>query len=223
MDDMKIRSLLCLLLAACGGPVKETRPAPKSQPAASTPSSAATLDARSFVDFSKEWAEIAALTNEEHKRTRALSMLSSWKDRSYEWEGYIVASLCQDAKRCSINVIDRKKAQRPELLGGFFPALELTDEGLASLRKGCQGKPGCVVRFSGTLRDLSTDPELPLGMTFSSVNILTTRDASAEDAWWQSGPNLTLPADFKPGSVPLGNPNEPPLPPLSIKITEKVF
>jgi hypothetical protein len=217
--------IACLLLAiSCNNPIQ---PSPKTAPSsvsASLPASIAASDSRSMADFGKDWAEIAVIQDEVEKRLRATALISKWEGHEYEWDSYILFNLCNEEKKsCAANVIERKKVPKPELLGGFFPVLFFTDEGFTKLRQDCKGKTACVVRFQGILSSLRTDPEFPLGMTFTSVGTISGRDPSPDELWFRQGASFELPKDYKPTSVPLANPNEPPLPPLTVKVLEKTF
>jgi hypothetical protein len=150
-------------------------------------------------------------------------MVERWEGNIYQWDSYVLASLCQTETRCAVNIVERNKLPSPDSLGGFFPVLKLSKDAMTALRDGCKGKTGCVLRFEGTLQELRTDPEFPLGMTFTDVKVVSTRDATSGESWWKDGPSFALPSDYQPTSIQLVNPNEPPLPPLKIKVTEPVF
>lgn len=216
--------VFCLVLS-CGGSSSPPPPAAsKKAPAAAPVPKEITFDTRTPFDFSNAWAEIYTLKDEVEKRTRALSLIEKWEGRRYEWEGYTLFSLCQeDKKRCAVNVFERTRTASPDALGGFFPMLHFTDTGFASLRESCKGKTACIVRFRGVLKELRTDPDFPLGMTFTEVESISTRAPSPEEQWWKKGPSFELPEDYQVRPPPLANPNEPPLPPLKVKVVEKTF
>jgi hypothetical protein len=201
-----------------------TPPSPPTKTTTPTSQHITPVDARSLTDFGAEWVEVASLSDESQKRLRALSLPERWEGRQYEWDGFIMSNLCDETlRRCAANVIDRKKFSRPELLGGFFASLFFTEGGFAALRQLCKGRAGCVVRFRGVLSSLRTDPEMPLGMDFTEVTALTSRGPAPTETWWRQGSSLQIPKEYQPSSISLANPNEPPLPPLKVKLIEKTF
>jgi hypothetical protein len=214
-------SVTCLFLViACNNSTQKTTEA-KPLPISTR---TAVSDARGVADFGRAWAEIASITDELQRRTRAHSLINEWEGRQYEWDGFMMFSLCDEQRRrCSANVVERKQVPSPDLLGGFFPSLFFTEDGFAQLRQHCKGKTSCVVRFRGVLSSLRADPDMPLGMDFKEVTTLRGRDTLPSEVWWKEGPSFEIPKDFQPDPAPLASANEPPLPPLKVKIVEKVF
>lgn len=179
-------------------------------------------DPRSPADFSRDWAAVARIQGEDERRRAGLALAPRWQGRRFEWEGFASASLCQrEQRRCAVQIFNRATATDPDALGGFFPILELNDAGMDALRSFCGGKTSCVLRFRGVLAGLSTDPELPLGMRLVDVEVLGGRDPAPGEAWFKDGPSFSIPEDYQVRPLPVGN--EPPLPPLKVKVVTPQF
>jgi hypothetical protein len=133
-------------------------------------------------------ADIEAAVGEQIQRDAGATakVQQSWHGRRYTWEAAVVPLFCRDAARCFVSPFDHARFPDRRIRQGWMPRLELDANGFAALQKSCDGKPTCVVRFSGTMSKFVFDAELATQVEFRDVQIVGAREAAATESWLAS-------------------------------------
>jgi len=127
----------------------------------------------------------AALRLGEDDRDAAYDDLRrAWAGRRYAWEAFFVPVLCARADACAVVPFDHARRAAP-IVQGWLPRLRLDGAGLAALHDACAPHAACVVRFEGTLAEITVSTALPTALTFSDVKIAGARDAAPGEAWFR--------------------------------------
>lgn len=176
------------------------------------------LDPRGPADFARGWAA-AKRAPPEQRGLAGKALYEAWRNRRYTWTGYALAGLCVEPTRtCAINVWERRSTPDYAALGGAFPLVRLSPTEYGKLKLACKGQKGCVVRFTGALAELITDPSEPLVMTFEPSTIESTRAPTAEEQWFGGRATPTPPRGKADRKLGTGAPTVPP-----IKLKPRVF
>jgi len=172
----------CILVAAAGC----TEPAPERSPWADVQTPAqrarhAGVDPRD--QYALLDAVVAAKGSQLHADPAALARVrGDWIDHRVRWSVGLQPALCRSVGDCVVLPFDHSTRAAP-IDQGWLPRLDLDTRARTALRQRCADHQRCVITLEATLSQFELSTELPTSVTLSDVQLLESRNASADESW----------------------------------------
>lgn len=126
----------------------------------------------SAVDFARAYASFDRLEDPEARSASAATFTKRWKGERYVWEGFALASLCQEATRtCAVSFFTKAAPEDRERIGGLQPRVHFSEQGFAAMHKACAGADTCSLTINGLMNELVADGDMPLAVAFENAEV----------------------------------------------------
>lgn len=101
-------------------------------------------------------------------------MKEKWQGQRLRWNVLRHRALCQTEEACNVAPFP---VQRPAQYG-WMPRVTLTAGELAKLETACANQDPCAITIEGTLAHLDVTGDAATKLTFTDVNIVSTRESA---------------------------------------------